>query len=160
MQHFARMASEHSWFLVLEMLGYDHIGSGSYRDVFAIDDDKVIKIAKIDRDGSRIEGIRANIAEFELWSDVMEGSYYEKIRQWLAPIHEMTDDGVAIIQSRTKQVNNSDFPAKIPRWVTDVKASNCGMLNGKFVFHDYQWNLGINDMTRNHKLINTKLLKI
>ena len=154
MQNYARMANEYSWCLVMEMLGYEHLGSGAYRDVFAINDKWVVKIAKLDEQGSRIDGVMANISEFNTWSEVQEGSHYQRVREWLAPVKEMTGDGVALVQARTTPADKSKLPEKLPRWITDQKASNCGMLNGKLVFHDYQWILSINDMVRNHKLIN------
>lgn len=156
MQHYARMANEHSWYLIMEMLGYEHLGSGAFRDVYAIDDKWVVKIAKIDKEGSRIEGVMANTSEFNTWSCVQEGSYYQRIREWLAPIREMTSDGVALIQARTYPAKENQLPATLPRWSMDRKPSNGGILNGRFVFHDYQWTLSINDMTRNHKLVKAK----
>lgn len=151
--------SEHTYHNILELAGLTYLGSGSFRDVFALDKDRVIKIAKPDQSGCRFKGIEANIAEFSLYGDVSEGGYYEKIREWLAPVYEISSDGVAIIQARTMPITtNKQIPPKLPRWVTDVKLSNVGILNNKMVFHDYQWNMSINDMVRNHKLINHKLV--
>lgn len=125
---------------ILDLCMGRKIGSGYSRDVYEWlpDTTKVLKVA---REDNLFRGVAANIAEFELWERVREGEFYNNAKQWLAPVHLISNDGKAMLQSRTEPVRTCELPAKIPVWITDVKQNNVGWLDGKIVFHDYAMNL-------------------
>ena len=48
-----------------------------------------------------------------------------------------TDLKPAVIQSRTFPMRPNERPNVVPKWLTDIKDDNWGLLNGKPVCHDY-----------------------
>lgn len=104
----------------------EKLGEGSYREVYALrtDDTKVIKIERYARSFS-------NVHEWEVWKN----TYPESWKRWLAPCHYISDSGTVLIQSRVTPVTK--LPEKLPSFLTDIKLSNWGKLNGRVVCCDY-----------------------
>lgn len=74
-----------------------------------------------------------NVMEYEFWRQV-EGTKHE---HWFAPCHSISPNGRVLIMRKTYPMAPSQYPDKIPAFLTDTKYSNYGMLDGKFVCHDY-----------------------
>lgn len=74
-----------------------------------------------------------NVMEWEVWHRV-KGTALEK---WFAPCHHISSSGVVLIQSRTRQPRNSEYPDRMPIFFTDFKRSNYGLLGRRLVCHDY-----------------------
>jgi len=104
------------------------LGTGQYRDVyvFAPDPKWVLKFETGAQSFS-------NIREWDLWNDAQHMS--SEIRDWLAPCKSISPCGTVLMQRRTKPATN--YPDKVPVWMTDTKRSNFGMLGKRFVAHDY-----------------------
>ena len=108
------------------------IGVGASRVVFPLwmdfgkneNKDLVIKIA-YEKD------VSFNVNEYETWQAVVHTEH----SKWFAPVISMSKCGKLLIQKRTEPITIP--PEKIPAYMTDVKLSNWGMLNGKPVCHDY-----------------------
>lgn len=110
------------------MMKGEKLGSGAYRDVFEcnLNPKWVIKVEA----GRKW----CNVAEFLIWRDWQN---CPKIAEWLAPIHHISPDGHILIQSRTKPLNRRKLPKTLPKFLTDIKPENFGILNGRVVCHDY-----------------------
>jgi hypothetical protein len=76
-----------------------------------------------------------NVAEWQVWSDL---EYTEQdALKWFAPCHYISPCGIVLIQARTRPMEESAFPEKMPCFFTDLKYSNFGRFNGRIVAHDY-----------------------
>lgn len=106
-----------------------HLGSGIARDVFVyeVDSSKVLKIEYASQSFQ-------NAREWQIWHDLKDAPAFAK---WLAPCHWISPCGMVLIQSRTMPANDKQRPARMPRFLTDTKRSNYGMLKDRFVCHDY-----------------------
>ena len=142
---------------ILVAMGSKFIDEGAFRAVYSLGNDLVVKVAKLDYHGCRTDGIRDNMAEMALWNNISRGKCYHKMRRWLAPCHNISFGGIALIQQRTTPCPQHLLPKRVPHWITDIKSSNGGLLNGKFVFHDYAFTLMFNDAVDNHKLVPTTI---
>lgn len=113
---------------VLDALVGDFLGRGTYRTVYAIGDDRVLKI----EDRSRSF---CNIDEWTIWREV-EGTKWEK---WFAPCHHIDSFGTALIQKRTKPLTDRQWKSlkQVPDFMADIKRDNWGWLDGRPVCHDY-----------------------
>lgn len=87
-------------------------------------------VIKVETESRRYD----NIIENEIWQNFSED---KKMAGWLAPIHYISPCGVYLIQSRTQHVPARLLPEKIPRFFADTKIENWGLLNDRFVCHDY-----------------------
>ncbi len=67
----------------------------------------------------------------EIWS------HDKDIRRWLAPCVQISPCGSILIQKRTTPAPSSRYPAKMPKFLTDMKRSNYGLYKGRLVCHDY-----------------------
>ncbi len=117
------------------------IGEGFSREVYQWypDDSLVLKVAI----GYR--GIKSNIKEFDLWENVISGSFYEGVKLWLAPVEVISECGRFMLMKKTEPVRFEDAPTVIPTWMTDIKLSNIGWYEGRIVSHDYAINLMVED---------------
>lgn len=108
-----------------ELLGY-----GTHRKVFAckLRPDLVVKVEE--------EEYRyfANVTEQKFWDDNRE---YKPVSQWLAPCEFLSPDGRLLLQRRAEPAREKDLPDKIPSFLTDLKLSNFGWLDGRLVCVDY-----------------------
>jgi hypothetical protein len=116
---------------MLSMLGRQ-LGEGIARRVFLMDlrDDLVVKI----EDGARSF---QNVLEHEAWERV-KGTEFGK---WFAPVEWISACGMVMLMKRTMPAQPKQLPARLPVFLTDTKRTNYGMLNGKFVCHDYGTNI-------------------
>lgn len=105
------------------------IGYGDGRTVYecAIRPDLVVKIETPSHSFQ-------NQGEWKFWND---WRLDKDVRRWLAPCESISPCGTVLLQRRTEPVPSGRFPKKLPRFLTDVKRSNFGLLNGRFVCHDY-----------------------
>ncbi len=75
----------------------EKIGSGKARDVYALDEDTVVKVARCE------EGVDCNRREWRIWHTA------SRIRKILVPCIDISEDGKKLIQKRGKPVD--DVPA-------------------------------------------------
>lgn len=105
------------------------LGHGRARTVYAskLDPTLVIKF----EDGS---GDFENIMEWETWSELSE---YRPAAKWLAPCVDISPCGSVLLMRRTTPLSPDQYPKRIPNFLTDMKYTNFGMLDGRLVCHDY-----------------------
>lgn len=108
------------------------IGSGSARDVYAIL--RMPYVLKLEKAGSF-----QNVMEWEMWKEA-KGTPMEK---WLAPCVSISTSGRALVQHRTAPACGRAYPDKIPTIFCDSKTQNWGVINDRFVCHDYGYNYAI-----------------
>ena len=76
-----------------------------------------------------------NVAEWQVWS-VLEYTNHAALK-WFAPCHYISPCGIVLVQARTRKMEQSAFPEKMPSFFTDLNYSNFGRFNGRIVAHDY-----------------------
>lgn len=74
-----------------------------------------------------------NVIEWEVWFTVKDSDY----AHWFAPCVDISPCGVILIQKRTEPCRREDLPKRMPAFLTDLKAENFGLIDGKLVAHDY-----------------------
>lgn len=111
------------------MIAGEVLGTGAFRVVYehCHRDDLVLKV---EPDAQSFQ----NIVEWEFWND---NRNHKKIAQWLAPCEFISPCGTILAMKRTAEPHHTDYPKKMPYFITDLKRKNFGMLNGKLVAHDY-----------------------
>ena len=105
------------------------IGVGQGREVYECVRDKSLVLNVETGSGSF-----QNVHEWKFWTD------WERcadIRRWLAPCVEISPTGICLLQRRTVPVTARDLPKRLPRFLTDLKPSNFGWLDGRVVCHGY-----------------------
>lgn len=79
-----------------------------------------------------------NVREYEIWQEIQ---YRKDIAKWFAPCDWISPCGIYMLQRKTEQIPQSEYPQKVPSFFFDQKYSNFGVIveNGKrrFVAHDY-----------------------
>lgn len=107
----------------------ERLGYGAYRDVFVMKHkpDLVVKVAQDSR------GRRENMVAYKMWQQID----MTPLEKWFAPIIDVSEMGLYLIQKRVEFMPHSQYPKKIPSLFTDVKYSNFGTLDGKFVCCDF-----------------------
>lgn len=77
----------------------------------------------------------ANIMESTFWA---EHEYYKPVSKWLAPCEFVSPDGRILLQKKCDKLPQTiKLPEKLPAFLTDIKRSNFGLLNGHLVCVDY-----------------------
>lgn len=109
------------------------IGEGVHRRVFEcrIRKDLVVKVE------GEVGWHRsfANVTEMRFWSD---HQFFDKVARWLAPCEYLSPDGLILLQKRVSPiVGLSELPKQLPSFLTDLKPSNFGLLDGRIVCVDY-----------------------
>lgn len=124
------------------------LGEVTYRTVYeyALDTSLVVKF-------EHGAASFSNATEWELWQDVKE---IKKARKWLAPCVRISGCGILLLQKRTSPLPEDydlqkHYPKGIPDWLSDVKRSNWGLLDGDLVCHDYGNNLCIGKAVEKQK---------
>lgn len=84
----------------------EYIGSGKARDVYALDYDRVVKVAK------DVVGVECNRREWRIWSSAVN------IKHILVPCIDISEDGKRLIQKRGKRVN------EVPPYPDVIKKCN------------------------------------
>lgn len=110
----------------------EQLGSGIDRNVYECPLNPEHWVLKVDHGHDF-----ANVAEFNMWSVAAPWD----CSVFFAPCVEISPCGTLLIQERTTPLTDAQFKElkkmRVPWWFTDFKRSNWGMLNGKFVCHDY-----------------------
>lgn len=88
-------------------------------------------VAKLEKPGNKRF---QNAAEWLVWQGVKDFPHAAK---WFAPCEWIGNGGAVLFMKRTMPAQPSQFPKKIPNYFTDMKRTNFGMLDGRFVCHDY-----------------------
>lgn len=107
------------------------LGQGIHRQVFEckIRPDLVVKVEDDDY------RYFANVLEQKFWDD---HKYFDKVARWLAPCEYLSPDGRILLQKRCDPVPSSfEMPEKLPSFLSDLKRTNFGILDGKLVCVDY-----------------------
>lgn len=107
------------------------LGDGFNRNVYEcnIMEDWVVKIERSDSDDF------ANVRERAFWREY-EGD--KTISKWLAPCGDISNDGRIMLQRKVQPLPKGYVvPRTLPEFLTDVKLSNFGLLDGKLVCVDY-----------------------
>lgn len=114
---------------LLRIMCGDLIGEGAGRTVYEFSHrpDLVIKIE------TPAQSFQ-NVKEWEVWNAWRDD---KEVACWLAPCEDISECGSILIQKRTTSVPADRFPKKLPKFLTDTSRHNFGMLNKKFVCHDY-----------------------
>jgi len=108
------------------------LGHGISREVFAcrIREDCVVKFEPE-------HGHFANVQEAIAWNLVADDP---EVSRWLAPVVAISACGRILLQKRTTKAHPSQYPDRIPSFLTDQKYENFGMYKGRLVSHDYALN--------------------
>ena len=104
------------------------LGSGMSREVFEFGPDPSL-VVKFETSG----GCFQNVLEWETWLRVKD----TKAAKWFAPCVRVSEDGKVLLMQRTNPFGWDARPNRMPRFFTDLKISNYGILNGQVVAHDY-----------------------
>ena len=110
------------------------LGGGIGRGVYVLGIDPSLVI-KVETTSSSFQ----NIMEWEVWN-ALELAEEEDAMAWFAPCHYISSCGTVLIQARTKPIDKSQAPEKLPSYFTDVKYQNFGWYDGRIVAHDYGYN--------------------
>jgi hypothetical protein len=116
----------------------EFLGKGIGRRVFSLEKlhpgqpDLVIKV----EDGNRKF---QNVVEYDTWLHVETTRW----ARWFAPVYWISQNGTVLIMRRTQRPGPKQFPQKMPRFLTDFKRANYGILDGRIVCHDYGTNLAV-----------------
>lgn len=106
----------------------EHIGSGASRQTYVYEPNEAYVI-KLEDKAKWFQ----NIEEWNTWLTVKD----TKHAKWFAPCAWISPCGTILLQRRTEIVCAKGIPSKIPDYFTDLKLSNFGLLDGRFVCHDY-----------------------
>jgi hypothetical protein len=110
------------------------LGEGIHRKVFTNRFDRKV-VVKVEDNGTDVYRSFANVREFDFWTYWKE---YEPVAKWLAPCTFLSPNGRLMLQRRVDPLPPSyDLPDKLPKFLTDHKQSNFGLLDGRLVCVDY-----------------------
>jgi len=122
----------------------EHLGGGIGRQVYVLLTDPT-KVVKIETQAYSFQ----NALEWSTWKELSE----TKLSQYLAPCHFISPCGMALIQSRVQPLptaaeekaagTNVLKDVRLPRFLTDFKRGNYGILDGRVVACDYGTHLAI-----------------
>lgn len=102
------------------MLGEKRIGYGMSRVVYDHPHDPT-KVIKVEAEGRFFQ----NVMEWEIWR---EWSHDDDVAKWLAPCHQISASGRFLIQAKAFDCRPEDIPKKLPRFLTDHKPDNFGVM--------------------------------
>ena len=107
------------------------IGEGIHREVFEckLDASLVVKV-ETDEDYRTF----ANAYEWRNWD---ENQYWKPVANWLAPCVSISPCGLILLQKRSDPLREAELPEKLPAFLTDIKPSHFGKLDGRIVCCDY-----------------------
>ena len=121
---FGKAAERDIWSLLLGK----KLGKGAARTVYEYAPDPRY-VVKVESD----RGSFQNVAELKVWQAV-QGTEFER---WFAPVQQISGGGIFLLMRRTEPARAAEYPERLPAFFTDLKRPNFGMLDGKFVAHDY-----------------------
>lgn len=113
---------------VLFSLIGEPLGAGIHRLVFAHRTDPTL-VVKVQY-GMGFE----NVYEARHWD---ENQYWAPGKQWLCPVTYISPNGLILLMRRATPLRDGEMPDKVPRFLTDLKASNFGWFEGRVVCTDY-----------------------
>lgn len=108
------------------------IDNGLSRYVYEckLNKDYVIKV-----ETSNEFGVKQNIMEWGFWNFNIDNT---GITKWLAPLVDISPCGTFLIQKRCEPLpDDYALPEYVPKFLTDLRRDNFGLLNGNFVCLDY-----------------------
>lgn len=113
---------------LLSVLLAKPIGRGAARVVFEtyLDPKIVVKVE------NQMQSFQ-NPIEWERWNMVV-GTPAAK---WFAPCVRISPCGTVLIQKKAIPAQPHQYPKKVPAFFTDLKRTNFGIIDGKFVCVDY-----------------------
>ena len=121
------------------------LGGGIGRGVYVLGTDPSL-VVKIETANHSFQ----NVSEWGVWEELEATD--NKVLKWFAPCHYISPCGMILIQARTRPLDKSRFPDKMPSFFTDLKYQNFGMFDGRVGAHDYGYNrfirLGATDRMR------------
>ena len=106
------------------------LGGGIGRGVYVLGTDPSL-VVKIETANHSFQ----NVSEWGVWEELEATD--NKVLKWFAPCHYISPCGMILIQARTRPLDKSRFPDKMPSFFTDLKYQNFGMFDGRIVAHDY-----------------------
>lgn len=122
----------------------DCVGEGSSRTVMDLTLDPSV-VVKIEQRSDTFQ----NVSEWRIWSDF---KYAKDVSKWLAPCYGISHNGNFLLMAKTEPLPKNRIPKKLPRFLTDLKPENFGLLNNKVVCHDYGYVImTLEDSLRNWK---------
>lgn len=74
-----------------------------------------------------------NVEEWNVWKSVENTSH----AKWFAPCNWISPNGKVLTMRQTSVMRPEEYPDKVPAFFTDMKFANFGLLDGRFVAHDY-----------------------
>ena len=106
----------------------EKIGNGIARTVY---ESRLLPgfVIKVEEDSRSFQ----NVLEWETWQRV-RGTKHEK---WFAPCESISAAGTVLVMRKTELARASEYPEKMPVFLTDFKRKNYGMYDGRLVCHDY-----------------------
>lgn len=104
------------------------LGHGMSRTAYTMEHDKTV-IVKREVGG----GFFQNIREWEIWKEVKDTPF----AKWFAPCVDISPNGIFLIQKRVTIVEKDRYPELMPKFFTDFKYQNYGILGKQFVCFDY-----------------------
>ena len=113
---------------ILHLVVGERLGGGSFRNVYALDDKRVLKV---EPSGSTF----CNHQEWMIWQEVVGGKW----EKWFAPCLDIDTLSGTLIQRRTTPLTDRQWNRlkEVPNFMADIKRANWGMLDGRIVCHDY-----------------------
>lgn len=112
------------------------IGYGMSRTVY---DSPLLprSVIKVETGAQRFQ----NVIEWETWQRVRD----TQASRWFAACEYISPDGIILVMQRTRPAAPTEFPDRVPAYLTDMKRTNYGMVgcnsdgSGKqfLVCHDY-----------------------
>lgn len=120
----------------------DLVGEGAHRRVYAMlgDPSRVLKV-------ERFEHEFMNVAEWRTWDELQ---WDPRARVWLAPCHQISGEGLVLVQERVRDLTDKEWASigPVPAWLGDTKRDNWGWYEepgepGRAVMRDYGLNKGL-----------------
>lgn len=115
----------------MTLLCLELLGSGLSRNVYTCTLNPSEWVIKVEMNAT---GYFQNVAEYLVWKSVRD---VKKISHWFAPILNISDSGLWMVQARTRPARGNELPKKVPRFFTDTKIANWGWFEDRIVCHDY-----------------------
>lgn len=127
-----------------ELFCGERLGGGIGRQVYVLLTDPT-KVVKVETEAYSFQ----NALEWATWKEATG----TKLERYLAPCHFISPCGIVLIQSRVQPLPTAEEEkvagtdvlkgVKLPRFLTDFKRANYGILNGQVVACDYGTNMAI-----------------
>lgn len=107
----------------------ERLGGGLSREVFVFEQDPRY-VVKIETQYFQ------NVTEMQVWEAVKDTEW----AKWFAPVKAISGFGSVLLMRRTSEATprqKVNFPDLLPDFMADSRVENWGILNGRWVMHDY-----------------------